>query len=155
MLNFVFGNTTAVQVLLYLQDQREGFANEMSRALKTPLNMIQKQLDRFDQGGILTATKQGKKKVYTWNLLSPYYRELQALLKKHIENKKALGTHPNQDPADGTRLTPKERLIQLSQLNRQARALSPYAPFKPFVKTFDSFQDYEKWKKQQSHPSLF
>lgn len=153
MLEALVGNRTAVCLLLFLRRNQSSFANQFSRELKIPLNMIQKQLQRFEKGGILRSYFSKKKKIYTWNEAYPLLREFKALLRKG-----ALLTQSDlialRDPADGTSLSPKGRIKLADSLRRQAEVLSSCKRYRPFVASFDSFKDYESWRRKQTHPWL-
>jgi len=150
MFETLFGNKTAAKVLVYLDKEESGYANEISRSLKVPLNMVQKQLDKFERGGILASKLQGKTKWYFWNLRWPLrkpFRRFLSYRKKIIQN---LQKHP----ADGTSYTLSERLILCEELTEQAEVISPFKRYQPFTKTFESRNKYEAWRKKQKNPWL-
>lgn len=157
VLEFLFGNRTAVQILLSLL--RAGgaagaSANQWARDLKIPLNMVQKQLHRLERGGVLTSRFQGRARLYGWNAGYPLQAELRRLLKKAARLSKNQLTPPSPDPADGSRLPLRKRVELGDELSRQAEILNPYRHPKPFVKTFASFDAYEDWKEKQKNPWL-
>jgi predicted transcriptional regulator len=84
MLKSLFGNDTIEKVLLYLENYEEGFAAEIARTYNIPLNMVQKQLKRLEEGGIVVSIPQGRTRVYLWNPRYSFLKELRSLLHKAI-----------------------------------------------------------------------
>jgi len=109
--------------------------------------MIQKQLEKLNQGGILIAVFRGKTKIYTWDTLSPFYKSLRKLLNSRDQFAK----QQRKDSDDGSHLTPSERLLFCERLYNELKSLHPQKKSKPFVKTFSSWNDYERWQKQNPY----
>ncbi len=152
MLEVLFGNRTAGNLLLYLEGHSEGFANQIARDLGIPLNMIQGQLRRFERGGLLVGFYRKRNKIYRLNRFFPLLNELRAILRKALLKK---GTWLiEKDPADGTHLSPRERLQLAASLTQQAELLNPHRRYQPFVRSFESFEKYETWRKKQKNPWL-
>ena len=84
MFEAVVGSKGAERVLLYLENYEEGYATEIARTFETSLVSIQKQLSKFEDGGILVSKLVGKTRVFTWNprfaLLKPLRNFLNAAL---------------------------------------------------------------------------
>lgn len=146
MLEVLFGNKSAVRVLLYLSRRSEAYATEISKNLGIPLNMVQKQLERLEDGGIFKSDYRGKLRIYRWNPDFPFFEDLQKILNKEIAFR---------DPADGTYLSLQERLALGDKLSREAAFLNPIPRPRPFAKSFRSFSGYERWRRQQKNPWLF
>ncbi|MBS1958719.1 MAG: winged helix-turn-helix transcriptional regulator [Bdellovibrionales bacterium] len=91
MLEKFLGGTVAEKVLLYIQNYGDGYAYEISKCFDISVSMVQKQLSRFEEAGVLVSRLRGKVRIYTWNPRSPFKAELNALLGK------ALALLPNQD----------------------------------------------------------
>ncbi|MEK8022259.1 MAG: ArsR family transcriptional regulator [Candidatus Hydrogenedentota bacterium] len=68
----VFGNDTAEPVLLYLQAYEKGYAKEISRTFGIPLNMVQKQLIKFEAASVLVSQKFGSVRLFSWNPRWPF-----------------------------------------------------------------------------------
>ena len=85
MLEAVFGNATAERVLFYLQVYEEGHASEIANTFEVSLSVIQKQLRRFEDGGVLVSRTVGRTRVFTWNPRYPFREPLRALLKRALE----------------------------------------------------------------------
>ncbi len=85
MLNVIFGSKTAENVLMYLFVYEEGYPTEISRLFSLPLSMVQKQLEKFEEGSILSSRLMGKVRIYQWNPRCPYLEELKKLLARNYE----------------------------------------------------------------------
>lgn len=67
MIETIFGNQTAAKVMLYLFHYGEAFASGISKDLNISLSQVQKQLDRFEEGGVLVSKFMGKVRIYSFN----------------------------------------------------------------------------------------
>ena len=85
MLEKLFGSKTAERVLMYLFIFQEGYPTEISRVFSIPLNMIQKQLFKFEEGGMLVSRLRGKVRIYQWNPRYPFLNEVKKLLERNFE----------------------------------------------------------------------
>ena len=85
MLEKIFGNVTAEKVLLYLTAYGEGYATGIAKTFGIPLNMVQKQLARFEEANLIASTLKGRTRVYTWNPRYPFLKEFKAYLEKAFE----------------------------------------------------------------------
>jgi len=85
MLEKLFGSKTAENVLMYLFIYQKGYPTEIARVFSSPVSMVQKQLQKFEDGGILASRLVGKVRIYQWNPRYPYLDELKKLLAKHYE----------------------------------------------------------------------
>lgn len=85
MLEKLFGSKTAEIVLMYLFVFQEGYPTEISRIFSIPLNMIQKQLFKFEEGGMLVSRLRGKVRIYQWNPRYPFLNEVEKLLERNFE----------------------------------------------------------------------
>ena len=84
MLATLFGSLSAERVLLFLVARGEGYATEIARVFDTDLSPIQNQLERLEQGGLLTHTKVGRKKVYRIDPGYPLLAEFEALVSRSM-----------------------------------------------------------------------
>lgn len=82
MLESLFGNTTVEKVLLYLQNYNEGYASEIADTFSISLSVVQKQLRRLEDGGIIVSQSKGRTRLFLWNPRYPLLKELQTLLEK-------------------------------------------------------------------------
>lgn len=67
MIETIFGNVTAAKVMLYLFHYGEAYASGIANDMGITLSQVQKQLDRFEESGILVSKSMGKVRVYTFN----------------------------------------------------------------------------------------
>jgi len=82
MLEKIFGSATAEKVLLYMTAYGEGYATGIAKTFHIPLNMVQKQLARFEEAGLIVSTLKGRTRLYTWNPRYPFLKEFKALMEK-------------------------------------------------------------------------
>jgi len=80
----LFGSESAYQVLMFLQNYEKGYASEIARAYGTPLNQIQKQLNKFEELGILISRKEANARVFYFRQ-SPVTDSLRQFLKDMLE----------------------------------------------------------------------
>jgi hypothetical protein len=85
MLEILFGSKTAENVLMYIFVYQEGYPSEISRMYSLPLSMVQKQLQKFEEGGILTSRLRGKVRIYQWNPRYPFIDEIKNLLARNFD----------------------------------------------------------------------
>ena len=85
MLEKLLGSKSAENVLMYLHIYNEGYPTEISRVFTISLNMVQKQLSKFEDGGILVSQLKGKVRIYQWNPRYPFLDEIRNLLAKNFE----------------------------------------------------------------------
>jgi len=96
MLEPLLGSLSAERVLIFMIAREEGYARDMARFFETDLFAIQKQLDKFESGGVLVSRLAGRTRLYTLNPRYPFVKELKELLLK------ALSFYPQEE---------RERLI--------------------------------------------
>ena len=85
MLEGIFGNASAEEVLLYLEQFGEGYATAIARNFDgLSLHMAQRQLERFERAGALVSSLRGRTRIYSWNERYLFGRELRALLAKAL-----------------------------------------------------------------------
>jgi DNA-binding transcriptional ArsR family regulator len=82
MLEALFGNRTAEQVLMYLAVNESAYAQQMADALSIPLSVVQKQLRRLELGGLLVSRLIGRTRLFSINARLSVANELKALLKR-------------------------------------------------------------------------
>ncbi len=80
MLEVLFGGKAAEQTLLYLHNYEEGYARAIAKTFGLSLSAVQKQLQKFEEGGVLVSRTVGKTRLYTWNPRYPFQDKLRALL---------------------------------------------------------------------------
>ena len=67
MIEVIFGNKTATQIMLYLFHYGEAYANGLARDMNITLSQVQKQLDKFELAEILISKKTGTVRIYSFN----------------------------------------------------------------------------------------
>ena len=85
MLESIFGNATVEKVLLYLQNYDEGYASEIATTFSISLSVVQKQLRRLEDGGVIVSQPKGRTRLFLWNPRYPFRKELQTLLEKSFD----------------------------------------------------------------------
>lgn len=84
ILDKLFGSAAAERVLLYIANYGDGYAAGIARTFGMSSSQVQKQLDKFEQSGILVQRAQGRMRLYTWNPRWPLRPELEALLESAL-----------------------------------------------------------------------
>ena len=84
MLEPVLGSTNAERVLMFILARGEGYAREMALCFETDLSGLQKQLEKFEAGSVLTSRPVGRTRLYTFNPRYPFLAELKTLLEKAL-----------------------------------------------------------------------
>ena len=84
MLEPLLGSLNAERCLLFLFGREQGYATEIAKHFDTDLYGIQKQLDKFENSGVLASSQVGRTRVYRFSPRYAFHAELQALLKKAL-----------------------------------------------------------------------
>lgn len=85
MLEALFGNATVEKVLYCISVYGEGYAKQMAELFDMPVNGIQQQLKRLEDGGVLVSRLKGKTRLYEFNPRYPFLEELRLLLDRAIQ----------------------------------------------------------------------
>lgn len=85
MLEGLFGNVTIEKILFFLYVYAEGYPLGMARVFGVPVNRIQQQLKRLENGGVVVSRLVGKVRLYTFNPRFPFLKELKELTAKAYE----------------------------------------------------------------------
>ena len=91
MLEPLLGSTNAERVLVFILVRTEGYAREIARVFGGDPDSIQKQLGKFESGGVLVSRTAGRTRLYSLNPRYPFLKELKSLLEK------ALSFYPEQE----------------------------------------------------------
>jgi hypothetical protein len=86
VLKSIFGSDSAVKTLLFIENYGEGFCAEISSTYGVSASMIQKQLDKYEENGVLVAKKVGRSRLYLFNPRFYFLIELKALLRKALDS---------------------------------------------------------------------
>lgn len=81
----IFGNRTAAKLMLYLFHHGEAYATGAARDLGMSLSPVQRQLDKFEGGGLLVSKLLGNTRVYSFNAKLPVTRRLKDLVQIYYE----------------------------------------------------------------------
>jgi predicted transcriptional regulator len=84
MLEPILGSKNAERVLIFILARNQGYAREISQFFETDLYGIQKQLDKFEAGGILSSQTAGRTRLYSFNPRYAFLPELKELLSKAL-----------------------------------------------------------------------
>ncbi len=85
MLEGLFGNATVEKVLLFIYNYGEGYAKKIADTFGIPVNAVQQQLIRLENGGILVSQKKGNIRFYYFNPRNYFIKEIKKLLAKEFE----------------------------------------------------------------------
>jgi DNA-binding transcriptional ArsR family regulator len=91
MLEPLLGSTNAERVLVFILTRNEGYVREIARVVGGDPDSIQKQLAKFESGGVLVSRAAGRTRLYSFNPRYPFLKELKSLLEK------ALSFYPEQE----------------------------------------------------------
>jgi len=84
MLKPILGSVNSERVLLYIMARGRGYAREIARFFDADPDSIQKQLAKFEQGGVLVTRQVGRTVLYEFNPRYPFRTEVDALLRKAL-----------------------------------------------------------------------
>lgn len=85
-LQTLFGGKAPARVMLYIENYSEGYASLIARTFGMPVSEIQKQLDKFEQAGVLVSRMVGRSRVYTWNPRDRALTGLHTLLRDTLDH---------------------------------------------------------------------
>ncbi len=85
MLESLFGNRTVEKILFFLNTYGEGYPLGIARTFGVPVNRIQQQLKRLEEGGIVVSRLFGKVRLYNLNPRYPFLKELGTLISRAFE----------------------------------------------------------------------
>lgn len=85
MLEGLFGNVTIEKILFFLYVYGEGYPFGMARVFGAPVNKIQQQLKRLENGGVVASRLVGKVRLYTFNPRYPFLKQLKELIARAYE----------------------------------------------------------------------
>lgn len=85
MFDTLFGNRTAATVLLFIGANRDAYAQEIAEKTEITLSLIQAQLRRLEQGGVLVSMPRGRMRFYSFNPRFPFARSLEEMLQQALD----------------------------------------------------------------------
>ena len=84
-LDALFGNRSATQTLLFLQNYGEGYARGIASTFDVSHMAIQRQLQRFEAQGIIVSRMVGNTRIFTWNPRGATVKNLRTFLEAELE----------------------------------------------------------------------
>jgi len=84
-LEAIFGNRTAAWTLLFLQSYGEAYAKRVADTFEIRVNLVQSQLRRLEDSGLLVSRAVGRTRVFSWNPRSLTVKNLRAFLEAELE----------------------------------------------------------------------
>jgi hypothetical protein len=84
-LETLFGNRTAAGVLLFIANYGAGHANRIAKTYGFSVNMVQKQLQRLEAGGILVSRLIGRSRVFEFNPRNPTANRIREFLIEELD----------------------------------------------------------------------
>lgn len=85
MLEPVLGNSTIEKILFTLESYGQAYPLELSKLFNIPVNGIQQQMDRLENGGVIVSSMVGRTRLYKFNPRYPFFKELRALVQRAME----------------------------------------------------------------------
>lgn len=85
MLSTILGNKTAEKIMLYLFHYGEAYASGIAKDMRITLSQVQKQLDKFDDAGVLVSKMMGNTRIYQFNPKAAAVRRLKDLIEFFYE----------------------------------------------------------------------
>jgi hypothetical protein len=80
VIEFIFGNDSAEKVLLHIFHYGEIHASGIAKDYEVAITPIKKQLERFEEGGLLKSKVFGRSRVYSFNEKSPWVKPIKEIL---------------------------------------------------------------------------
>lgn len=85
MIDALFGGRTAERVLLFLENYGDGYAREIAETFDVPVSMVQRQLTKLEDAGVLVSRLRGRTRLFAWNPRYALLEPLRALLRRALE----------------------------------------------------------------------
>lgn len=82
MIETILGSINAERVLVFLLVREKGYAREIAAFYDVDLSPIQKQLEKFESGGVIVSFLIGRTRLYQFNSANVFIPELKELLEK-------------------------------------------------------------------------
>ena len=83
-LEAIFGNRTAAGVLLYIENYNTGYASRIAQTYEMPVSVVQDQLRRLEDAGVLTSRTVGRTRVFEFNPRNPSAKRLRNYLSEEL-----------------------------------------------------------------------
>lgn len=86
VLESIFGNRSAMLVLLFIENYGEGHASRMAKTYGVAVMGIQRQLNRFEQEGVLISRMVGSSRIFKFNERNPTVKNLRLFVSRELES---------------------------------------------------------------------
>lgn len=84
ILEAIFGNRTAANVLLFIENYESGYASRIADTYDTSLSVVQDQLRKLESAGVLVSRTVGRTRVFEFNPRDPTVRNLRRFLAEEL-----------------------------------------------------------------------
>lgn len=84
-LEALFGNRTAAWTILFLQSYGEAYATRVADTFEIRVNLVQSQLRRLEESGLLVSREVGRTRLFTWNPRSLTAKNLRNFLEAELK----------------------------------------------------------------------
>ncbi len=84
-LEAVFGNRTAANVLLFIENYESGYASQIADVYDMPVSVVQDQLKKLESAGVLVSRTVGRTRVFEFNPRNPTARNLRQFLAAELK----------------------------------------------------------------------
>ena len=85
MLEPILGNSTIEKILFTIESYGQAYPTELSKMFNIPVNGIQQQMERLENGGVVVSSMVGRTRLYQFNPRYPFLKELRALIQRAME----------------------------------------------------------------------
>ncbi len=85
MLEPVFGNATIEKILFALEVYGQAYPAGLAKLFGIPVNGIQQQFKRLEDGGVVVSLMAGRTRLYQLNPRYAFLKELKALIQKALK----------------------------------------------------------------------
>jgi len=85
MLEPVFGNATVEKILFALEVYGRAYPAGLAKLFGVPVNGIQQQFKRLEEGGVVVSLMAGRTRLYQFNPRYAFLKELKALIQKALQ----------------------------------------------------------------------
>jgi predicted ArsR family transcriptional regulator len=85
MLEPVFGNVTVEKILFALEVYGQTYPAGLAKLFGIPVNGVQQQLKRLEDGGVVVSITIGRTRLYQFNPRYAFLKELKALIQKALQ----------------------------------------------------------------------
>jgi len=85
MLEPILGNSTIEKILFTLESYGQAYPLGLAKMFNIPVNGIQQQMDRLENGGVIVSSMVGRTRLYKFNSRYPFLKELRVLIKRAMD----------------------------------------------------------------------